>query len=74
MENTMNDSTLQKQDEATSAASGLNAGLGMGKECYSCGKTYEYTDDDFYTSCDTVDGQYVEREVTKCPFCFCENW
>lgn len=37
----------------------LNDGLGTGRECYACGDTYEYTESSWYTSCDTVDGQYL---------------
>jgi len=43
------------------------------KECYSCEKEFEYPDNDIYTSCETVEGQYIEFEAVLCPFCGCEN-
>ena len=43
------------------------------QDCYSCGLHYQYSDDDVVTGCDTIEGQYVEYEATKCPMCGCEN-
>ena len=42
-------------------------------ECYSCNEIYEYSDTDIVTSCDTIEGQYVEYEATRCPICGCED-
>lgn len=42
-------------------------------ECYSCDYRYGYTEKDIYTSCDLIDAQYTEFEVTQCPNCKCEN-
>jgi len=67
-------SSTEQQNESLIGLSSLNDGLGTGRECYACGDTYEYTEESWYTSCDTIDGQYVECQVTKCPVCGCENW
>ena len=42
-------------------------------QCYSCQTEYTYEDEHVIVCCDTVDGQYVVYEATKCPNCGVEN-
>lgn len=42
-------------------------------ECWCCGKEFVWTDDMVHTSCDTINGQYVEYLAVMCPFCHCTN-
>ena len=38
-------------------------------ECWYCEKVIEYTEEDIFISCDTVEGQYIEYEAVLCQHC-----
>lgn len=38
-------------------------------ECWYCNKVMEYTEEDIFISCDTVEGQYIEYEAVMCQYC-----
>lgn len=38
-------------------------------ECWHCEKVTDYTEEDIFISCDTVEGQYIEYEAAMCQYC-----
>lgn len=40
-------------------------------ECGSCEKVINYKEEDEFTMCDIVEGQYIEYWAILCPYCDC---
>ncbi len=41
--------------------------------CYDCEATMKFTDDDTHTTCDIINGQYIEVDAINCTTCGLEN-
>ena len=41
--------------------------------CWDCELDFEYSDDDVFTACDIIEGQYTEWDDVTCPHCGVSN-